>query len=64
MSSVTTGRIGKAWAFCFFSSATAAALIGWPAFRMTSPPFETRSAPVSYWVRPVSSQPTVRLTLR
>ena len=43
ISSVTIGRIGKAWAFCFFSSAMAAAVNGWPAFRTTSPALVTRS---------------------
>ena len=47
MSSVTTGRIGKAWAFCFFSSATAAEVNCSPAFRTTLPPLLTRSWPAS-----------------
>ena len=55
MSSVTIGRIGKAWAFCFLSSATAAAVNGWPALRTTSPLLATRSVPASYAVSPDSS---------
>ena len=41
------GRIGKAWAFCFLSSAMAAASNGLPALRTTSPVLATRSAPAS-----------------
>ena len=45
MSSVTTGRIGKAWAFCFLSSLTAALVNDSPALSTTEPLFETRSWP-------------------
>ena len=64
MSAVTIGRIGKALAFCFFSSAIAAALKALPALRTTVPVFETRSVPASYVAIAGSSQPIVRLTLR
>jgi hypothetical protein len=45
ISSVTIGRIGKAFAFCFFSSEAASDVNGWPLFRTVSPPFERRSPP-------------------
>jgi hypothetical protein len=64
MSDVTIGRIGNASAFCFFSSAAASAVNGWPALRTVAPPLATRSPPASYEVSSGSSQATVRLTLR
>ena len=58
------GRIGKALAFCFFSSAIASLVNGLPAFRTVLPVLLSRSPPASYVDSLGSSQATVRLTLR
>jgi hypothetical protein len=64
MSEVTIGRIGNAFAFCFFSSAIASAEKGLPALRIVVPLLVSRSPPASNDAMFGSSQATVRLTFR